>query len=513
MSNRPSGFRLSRKVLVVVGCIIIAAALAAFCLQACSTAGKTPAVATAAAPEAAGLDIDSIAVLPFKNLGSYEEQTYFEDALTSLLISELQKIGSLRVTSIASAMHYRGLDQFLPVFCGELDAAAFVGGSVIRDKESVNLTVWLSHGPTNLQLWSENYDRDTKDLLLLQSEVAQSIAKEIGAVITPREKARLQAARSVDAEVLDHVFQGWHLNRNFSLENLEQAIVHFESAIDIDPGYAPAYVGLSEAQLFLGQLQQKPELMEQSAAAVQKALELDDTLPTAHAFQGNAKAIGWDFAGAEAEYKRTIELNPSVSEARVFYGQILGALDRHDEAIALTEEAHRIDPLNAWITSNVPWAYLYAGRLEEALGKALQVQDLYPDSWTTAWGLGMIYTLLEQYPEAFAALEKSMDLLGEEESMEVLPYLGYAYGKAGETEKALQVITRMETESEKRYVPAYFYAVVYAGLEQKDQALDYLEKAYQEHDFRFVFNMYWADCLCDDPRYMELRKKIGLPVI
>jgi TolB-like protein/Flp pilus assembly protein TadD len=508
MSERSSGFRLNRKLLVAGGGIIIAAAIVAYGLLACRTAGRIP----EAAPEAAKFEIDSIAVLPFKNLGSYEEETYFEDAFTSLLVSELQKIGSLRVTSIASAMQYRGLDQFLPVVSRELDAVAIVGGSVIRDKESVNLTVWLSHGPTNLQLWSENYDRDMKDLLLLQSEVAQSIADEIGAAITPQEKILLAAARSIDAEVLDHVFQGWYLNRNFSFENFEQAIVHFKKAIDIDPGYAPAYVGLSEAQLFLGQLQQDPELMEQSAAAVQKALELDDTLPTAHAFQGNAKAISWDFAGAEAEYKRTIELNPSVSEARVFYGQILGALDRHDEAIALTEEAHRIDPLNAWITSNVPWAYLYAGRLEEALEKALQVQDLYPDSWTTAWGLGMIYTLLEQYPEAFASLDKSMDLLGEEGSMEVLPYLGYAYGKAGETEKALQVIKRMETVSEKRYVPSYFFAVAYTGLEQKDRALEYLEKAYQEHDFRFVFNIYWADCLCDEPGYIELRKKIGLPV-
>jgi TolB-like protein/Flp pilus assembly protein TadD len=513
MSNRPSGFRMPGKLLAAWSGIIIAAVLAAFCLQSCSTAGETPAAIPAAAPAAAGLEIDSIAVLPFKNLGKYEEQTYFEDALTSLLISELQKIGSLRVTSIASAMHYRGLDQFLPVFSRELDAAAFVGGSVIRDKESVNLTVWLSHGPTNLQLWSENYTRDMKDILLLQSDVARDIAAEIGAVITPREQMLLAAARSVDAKVLDHVFHGWYLNRNFSMENLKQAIGHFESAIAIDPGFAPAYVGLSEAKLFLGQLQQKPELMEQSAAAIQKALELDDTLPTAHAFQGNAKAISWDFEGAEAEYKRTIELNPSAAETRVFYGQILGTLERHDEAITLTEAAHRLDPHNAWIASNVPWAYLYAGRYEESLEKALEVQELNPDSWTTFWGLGIIYTFLERYPEAFAAFEKSIDLLGEEGSLEVLPNLGYAYGRAGKTAEAHAVIKRLEAEAEQRYVPAYFYAVVYAGLEQKDQALDYLEKAYEEHDFRFVFKLYWADCLCDDPRYMELRKKIGLPAI
>ncbi|UCF98556.1 MAG: hypothetical protein JSV89_03235 [Spirochaetaceae bacterium] len=238
-----------------------------------------------------------------ENYSGDEEQEYFVDAMTDLLISELHKIGSLHVISRTSSMHYKGTQRQIPEIARELGVEALVEGSVLRDGDQVRFTVRLIRGSTDELLWTDNYDRNVKDLLILQSNVAQAIAHEIRATITPKEETLLGNVRSIDPEVLDLEFQGRYLNRRLTVESLELAVEYFERAIEIDSEYAPVYEGLAEAFMFLGQLKQDPSLFAKSEETILKALEIDDTLPGAHTFLANSKHIAWDFEGAEAEFR------------------------------------------------------------------------------------------------------------------------------------------------------------------------------------------------------------------
>ena len=296
--------------------------------------------------------IQSLVVLPLENLSGDPQQEYFADGMTDALISELAKISALRVISRTSAMHYKGTKKSLPEIARELKVDAVVAGTVQRAGDRVGIRVQLIQPATERHLWVETYERDLRDVLGLQSEIAQTIAREIQAKVTSAEQVRLARNRPVNRKAFDDYLQGRYLYWNKrTKENLEKAIEYFQSAINADPGYAPAYVGLADCYNALGteQIGALPpiEASRRAEQAIGKALELDSELAEAHAALGSVKHFDWDWAAAEREFKLAIELNPNHANAHLFYAGFLVFEGPHGRSYRRSESRAGVRPVLA----------------------------------------------------------------------------------------------------------------------------------------------------------------------
>jgi len=455
--------------------------------------------------------IESIAVLPLKNLSGDSEHEYFADGVTEALITELSKIGALRVISRQSVMRYKGSDKPLPEIARELSVDAVVEGSVLRAGERVRITAQLIRAVPERHLWADNYDRDLDDILILSSEVAQIIAREIQVTLTPEEQTRLASVRPVNPEAYELYVKGQYHYFKWKKEGFEKAIEYFQKAIEADPNYAQAYALLADSFCwlrYLGYLSLK-EAYSRFNPALKKALELDDTLPEACLTLAEIRFyIDWDWVGAETEYKRTLELNPNFAWAHAKYAYYLTAMGRSADAIAEAKRALRLDPLSYPANRAFCWVHIVARQYDQAIAQYQQIAELEPKNPRAYNGLASVYEQMGMYEGAVKARQKAMSLSGAKP--EEIEALGSAFRESGPNGYWMWRLERLKGQYARNPTSA---AENYAQLGDKDQAFAWLEKAYKEHVGPMVtlkVDPAW-DPLRSDPRFQDLLRRMNFP--
>ncbi len=463
-----------------------------------------------------GASISSLAVLPLKNLSGDAQQDYFAAGMTEALITELGKIGSLQVLSYQSVLAYRQAAKPLAQIAREVNVDAFLVGAVLHSGGRVRLTASLFQASPERQLWAESYEADARDVLAVQKDLARDVAARIGVKIAAREQVRLAVARRIDAEAYEAYLLGRaHLQKAPTRASYARARAYFETAIARDPGYAPAYVGLADVEMRARGTPTRTaaQIRVKARQWIEKALELDETLAEAHATLARIAQQEWDWAGAEREYRRAIELNPSDPRTRIGYTLFLVAMQRFDEAAAQARRAQLLDPASPNVNTWAGSAYWFAGRGDEATAswkRALELDPAYPDASLV---VARAHVTQGNYPQAIAELRRALTL--NEGQPFLLGALVHAHARAGQRAEALQVLAelrRVEVE-EPGYVPVFGSIWAYAGLGDRDAAFAALEKAYEQRVARIA----WLgidpllEPLRSDPRFDDLVRRVGLP--
>jgi len=459
--------------------------------------------------------IESLAVLPLENLSRDPDQEYFADGMTEALITELAQIESLKVISRTSVMRYKGSKEPLSQIAKELKVDAVVEGSVQRSGDKVGINVQLIHAPTDRHLWAKSYERDLRDVLTLQREVASAITREIRVKLTPQEQSNLARAHQVDRAAYEAYLKGLYYSDRRTREGLTKGNEYFQQAIALDPNYALAHAGLAKSYVDLGGwlgFFSPREFLPQAKAEAIKALGIDDTLAEAHfSLAETALEYDWDWSKAEREYRRAIELNPNYAPAHHGYGTYLEALARFDEAIAERKRAQELDPLSPLQTADVGYPFYWAGQYDQAIEHYRSGLELDPNFfWSHLW-IGEAYVEKGMHEEAIAEIRKAVVLSAS--NTRVLATLGYAYGVSGRRSEALKVLNDLRARSKQSYVSPYFIALIYAGLGENNRTLEWLEKAYQErHPYLILLKVQPVfRKLHSDPRFQDLLRRIGFP--
>jgi TolB-like protein/DNA-binding winged helix-turn-helix (wHTH) protein/Tfp pilus assembly protein PilF len=458
--------------------------------------------------------IESIAVLPLENLSGDKEQEYFADGMTDELITNLGKISALRVISRTSAMHYKGTKKRLPEIAKELNVAAIVEGTVQRSGDRVRITANLLHAPTDRHLWAESYERDLRDILAMQSDLARAIAREVQAKLTPQEQTRLASVGLVDPEAYQAYVMGRYFWSKRTEDGLKKAITYFEQALKRDPGYAVAWAGLADCYNLLANFDFLPpkEGFPKAKEAATKALELDETLAEGHTSLGYVKTnYDWDWPGAERELKRALALNPNYATAHHWYSDHLMVVGRHEEAIAEIKRAQQLDPLSLIINAVAGFQFQRARRYDQAveqLRKTLEMDPIFPVAHL--W-LAQTYEQTGHYGSAIAEHQKARTALGG--GSYAVAALGYAYAAAGKRNEARRILTELNERDKTAYVSPYAIGVVHLGLKQEDKALEWLERAYEDRDVRMVElkSDPRLDPLRSNPRFQDLLRRMNFP--
>jgi TolB-like protein/Tfp pilus assembly protein PilF len=460
--------------------------------------------------------IKALAVLPLTNLSRDPEQDYFADGMTEEMITDLAQIGALRVISRTSAMRYKGTDKPLPQIARELNVDALVEGSVLRAGDRVRITAQLIHAATDQHLWAKSYERDLRDVLALQGEVARAIAGEIQIKLTPQEQARLARSPQVNPAGHEAYLKGRFYYAKGTEQAVRKSIEYFEEAIAKDPSYALAYCGLADSYNLLANpvLEVMPpgEAMPKAKAAALRALELDKTLAEAHTSLGRIKFyFEWDWNGAEKAFRRAIELNANYAWAHYTHAPFLGLLGRHAEAIHESRRALELDPVSLLINSILGLAYCYARQFENAEEQFRKTLELDPNFAFAHWLLGgFCLAPMGRYDEGIAELQKAIALAPNV----VLPIglLGYSYGKTGKRDGALRVLDELEELSKRRYVTPMGRALTYLGLGD-ELMFDAMEQAYQLRALSLIYmNVmpHWDEVRAH-PRFQDIIRRMNFP--
>src|SRR5581483_7660787 len=460
--------------------------------------------------------VRGLAVLPLDNLSGDASQDYFADGLTEALIASLAKIGALRVISRTSVMRYKGSRKSLPEIAQELDVDAIVEGSVMRSGERVRITAQLIHAKTDRHLWAESYERDVRDVLSLQSEVASKIAGEIHIKLTPKERARLKHVRRLNPAAQDAYLKGRYFLNKRDTEGVKKAITYFEHAIELDPGYASAYAGLADTYTLMGAAAYggltPRQVLDKAKLTAMKALEMDDGLAEAHASLAFMRfRLDWDWAGAENAFRHAIELNPNYATAHHGYALLLAALGRTDEGIKEMRMAQAQDPLSLIIQSGVGRILHFARQYARAIEQFRSTIDMDPKFAQAHFDLGMSYAQTGLLREAVAEIKLAIEIAGPRPV--TLAVLGNIYGTAGERSEAEAILRNLKQLAASQYVSALDLAYVYIGLGDADQAFSSIEKAYEERAGLLVYLKVepMFDPIRSDARFANLLRKVAFP--
>ncbi len=455
--------------------------------------------------------IDSLAVLPLENLSGDPAQEYFSDGLTEELICAVARIASLRVISRTSVMPYKGARKSLPVIAKELRVDAIVEGTVARSEQKVRITAQLIYAPDDRHLWSGRYERELHDILQLQAEIAEDIASQIHKLVDRGQHPSVPA-RKVHPHAYEACLKGIFFRDKMTPADLAKSTDHFTQAINLDPDYAQAYANLSQAQFYLGLFGMGPagELFPKAKASALRALELDETVAAAH----NALAAvhilyEWDWAGAEAECIRALQLSPNDSVTHVHLADYMSIQERHDEAIAEFKLALELDPISCMYIGFFALILYRARRFDEAIAQCHKALEINPNYANALWFLALSLEQKGQLAESIEKFEKAFSLGG---GPPCRALLGRAYALAGERAKAESILEELKTLSHQQYISPFDIAVVYAGLGDLTSTFQLLEQAYQQRVFRIIeltFPMF--DNLRPDPRWQDLVRRIGLP--
>ena len=455
--------------------------------------------------------INSLAVLPLKNLSGDPGQEYLADGMTEALIGYLSRIHDLRVISRTSAMHFKDSSLAVPEIARTLRVDAIVEGSVIREGSRIRVHAQLIRAATDEHFWSETYDRELREVLALQSDVAQSIARKVEVTVTGKEHERLTAARPVSPEVYESYLKGRFAKSNNRAE-IEESIAYFEEAIRKDRTFAPAYVGLADAYDSLGLVfigVPPGEVRPKVIGAARKALELDPELAEAHVRLADVYQKTWRWSDAEAEYKRALELKPNDPSAHLGFASWLLCRGRTEEALRWAQRARELDPLGA-IGSGTGGILFYARRYDEAMHELRSALAVRPDDAMALWYLGFVLTAKGQPEEAIPVLERAVSI--SDRSPGVIGVLVRAYAHAGRRPDALRLLAELKRRRQAGYIPAAAFVNGYLGLGENDEAFAWLERAYQEQSniLQFLKVHPYFDPLRDDSRFKDLLRHVGL---
>lgn len=484
----------------IVGAVALAMVLLVIFLK----VGRGTGGGTAGTPAA---DVRSLAVLPLANLSGNADQEYFSEGMTEALTTELGRIQALRVVSLRT---YKGNEKLPSEIGKDAKVDAVVRGSVLRDGDRVRISVQLADTATNQNLWAESFDRPLQDVLALHSEVARSVAQQIRATLTAGDTERLEHARTARPDAyVDYLKGRYHWNRR-TTQDTAKAIHYFEQAIQKDPKYAPSYVGLADCYLVLWGLAELPaaEASRKATEAARRALDIDESLGEAHASLASIYFFDYNWAEAEKEFQRAIELSPSHPTAHHWYALYLSASGQHDKAIVHIRKAAELEPLSLVINANIGWCLYLAGRFDESIENSRRVMEMEP-----AFGHGYIaqaYLAKGMHREAIAEFERALE--SSRDSSGYMAELANAYAVAGQTGRAHQILAQLKLKSRTEPVSAYNFATIYAGLGDKDQTFAWLEKSAANREGRLVNLKVHPrfQSLRSDPRFGQLLKNIGL---
>ncbi|HEX6731329.1 MAG TPA: protein kinase [Pyrinomonadaceae bacterium] len=456
--------------------------------------------------------IDSIAVLPFVNQSRDQDTEYVSDGLTESIINSLTQFRNIRVIARSSVFHYKGKETDPLAIGKELGVRALLTGRVMQRGDNLLVSTELIDLRENRQIWGEQYERKISDLLAVQREIARDITTNLRLKLSGTEQKSLAKQYTNNAEAYQLYLKGRFYWNERRADALKKAIEYFNQAIEQDRNFALAYAGLADTYVLLpGYGAGSPEESYPKAkSAAKKALEIDDDLAEAHAALANSLFLSdWNFAESNREFQRAIELNPNYAAAHHWYGGNLLIMAKFDDAIAEMNRAQELDPLSLIINTELGTTYLYARQYErsiEQLRKTLQMDQSF---YFAHYSLGMAYVMKGSVEEGQAEYQKARQL---NDDPFVLALLGHSYAVSGKKDEALRTTEQLKEISRQRYVPAYSLAIVYAGLNEKEQAFEWLEKSYKAHEGYVTILKIdpFLDNLRSDARFAALMLRVGV---
>ena len=459
--------------------------------------------------------IQSIAVLPLKNLSGDPEQEFFADGMTEALTSKLAQIGSLDVISRTSVMLYKESAESLPQIAHALGVDGIVEGSVTRDENNVRITVQLIHGATDLHLWAEDYQRPLRDVLFLQGEVAQAVAHEIKAALTAEESSRLVHSRTVDPDAHEAFLKGMHYFLLFTGDGLTKGIEHLEYAVKIDPEYAEAYAALAAVQLnstyFLGL--PPTEVVPRARKNLSRALQLDPGNAIAVLVRGWIEmTYDWDWDAAEESHLRALELGPSLNQVHNNYAFLLASQGAVDEAVVEARRAEKLDPLSPMAGQQVGMMLYMARRYDESIVQLERTIELSPYYWFTYQRLAQVLETTGEYDRGLEVMRKGIELAGPDTLRPCRHTLANLLARSGNRAEAIRILRELEEQKLNTYVPPCDFAQIHTVLGNVDEAFRWLDRAVEMRDADLFMTKVWPiwDPLRDDPRFDRLLRRLNL---
>jgi serine/threonine protein kinase/tetratricopeptide (TPR) repeat protein len=453
-----------------------------------------------------------LAVLPFVNSSGDENAEYLSDGITESLINSLSQLPNLKVMCRDSAFRYKGKETDAETVGRELGVRSILKGRVTQRGDSLTVSAELIDASDNSHVWGQQYSRKPADIFALQERIAKEITKALRLRLTGQEEKGLTKSFTANTDAYQHYLKGRFWLNKRSEEGLNKGIEYFQHAVAKDCTYALAYSGLADCYSGLGTFSLVPpkEAYPRAKEAVHKALEIDDMLAEAHTSLAWIKAVyDWDWSGAEREFQRAIGLNPSYATAYQLYGLALVFMGRFEAAIAECKRALELDPLSLPGNATLGGIFCFARQYDQAIEQELKTLELDPNFIPAHWYLGYAYVQKSMYKEGIAEFEKrlaiSLDHTG------ALAGLGYTYAVGGRKAEALKVLGRLKSLSNRKYVPQWSPAVVYAGIEEeKHKAFQWLERGYEERSIYAIKVYPFFDPLRSDPRFQDLLRRMNL---
>ena len=454
----------------------------------------------------------SIAVLPFVDMSPAKDQEYFTDGMSEELLNLLSKIQGLKVISRTSSFSFKGKNLDVRKIGENLGVANILEGSIRKSGNIIRITAQLIEVKNGAHLWSETYDREMKDVFALQDEISKMIVDILKIKLSGKQTNQLAKSFTKNPDAYEDYLKGrYHWNTRTD-EGIKKAIGYFEDAIRKDSNYAAAYSGLADTYLTLYdyELISFDESTSKAKAAAQRALKLNENLAEAHNSLAHIDLHEWKWKSAEEGFRRAITLDPSYILAHHWYALCLTAMGKTNEAVTQMEKARELDPLSSRINADLGMAYLSAGRYDEAIGQEQKTLELNPRSAGARWIRGMAYQQKEMFEEAIKDYQSALEL--SHNNPNFLAALGHVYASSGNTAGAHNILDTLFVVNKQEPVSPFFFALVYAGLNDKEKALEWLQKAYEEKSgsIRYLKMEPRLENLRNESSYIALMKKIGL---
>ena len=456
--------------------------------------------------------IDSIAVLPFVNASADPNTDYLSDGISETLINSLTQLQQLRVVARSTAFGYKGKEVDPRAVGRDLNVRAVLMGRVRQAGDSLNIQVDLVDATTGAQLWGQEYDRKFSDLVAVKQDIAREVTEKLRLRLSGTEQQQLARRDTANPEAYQLYLKGRFYWNKRTGEALKKSIEYFNQASEKDPNYALAYAGLADAYILLPTYSAgaPQDIFPKAKAAAKKALELDETLAEAHTSLAKVLSYDWNLAESNREFQRAIELNPNYATAHQWYGNgNLRVMGRFDEAIAEMKRAQELDPLSLVINSDVGVTYISARQYGQAIEQLRKTTEMDQGFYYAHWNLGIAYEMKGSLQEALAEYQKARQLTDDPRT---LALLGHGLAVSGKRVEALRMLDQLKEMAKQRYVPAYSFTIVYVGLGEKDQALQWLEREYQDRAVELLSLKVdpLLDSLRSDPRFADLVRRMGL---
>ena len=458
--------------------------------------------------------IRSLAVLPLENLSGDPAQDYFAEGMTDELITRLAQISALRVISRTSVMTYKSVRKSLPEIARELNVDAVVEGSVSRSGERVRITAQLIRAPIDAHMWAHSYDDGLQDTLALQSKVARDIAEHIQVTLNPQDQAALVKSKTVNPEAYEDYLKGRYFWNKRTADGLKKAIEYFSRSVETDPTYAEAYSGLADSYASAGDWKygvlSPQDAFPKARSAAAKALALDDSLGQAHASLAFAFDLyGWDWEAAEKEYKLAIRLNPGYATAHQWYSWHLIMMGRNSDGMFELRKAQSLDPLSLIVSADIADALCVARLYDEAVQQSRKTLEMDPHFAVGHYELGQALEQKHMHDEAIAEFKRAIDLSGHSGAFD--SNLGYVYAVSGRKEEAEKIVKSLQARRDQNPSAGADIALIYVGLGDRDEAMNWLNKAYDAKFKASILLRPAFESLRSDARFQDLLRRVGLP--